>query len=315
MTENNESGNARQRSPYFVRALSFLKDVDLKSAHESLGKALEEDYESAEVAFGLKCSSFWLDRESYSSTLQNPYQRGSYLLTQWKAFLVFTQTERDLYPDTAFAFRQAIFTLALKAFNAIGAEALDADLYLQIGRCHKGRGDYEEAISYLEKAFKYKRESSEIIAELADVYALMGEMRMSKALFREAFFLDPQRVDLDSMQSFFILGLAEKVKSEGFAGPELLEWISVYGVLLGLFTVKRELKPIELGKLNQSIYQLENSIRMSDRERPILVPRLINRYFWQIDHLVATNEDKKKIKDVLLKIKLLDQHVYRLYTA
>ena len=52
--------------------------------------------------------------------------------------------------------------------------------------------------------------------------------------------------------------LAAKVASLGYKGLELSEWIPVYGAVLGIFAIKRELKAVEVGKLRQSIYQLEN---------------------------------------------------------
>jgi len=34
------------------------------------------------------------------------------------------------------------------------------------------------------------------MAELADAYAMAGDAKLSKALFREAFFLDPQIIEI-----------------------------------------------------------------------------------------------------------------------
>jgi hypothetical protein len=99
----------------------------------------------------------------------------------------------------------------------------------------------------------------------------------------------------------------------GHKSPELEEWIPVYGVLFGIFTVKRELRAIELGKLKQSIFSLENEVRERPEEAPLLIPRLINRYFWLIDHYVNAGEEKQRIDETLLKIKVLDPTVYERY--
>jgi hypothetical protein len=45
------------------------------------------------------------------------------------------------------------------------------------------------------------------------------------------------------------------------------------------------------------------------------VPRLINRYFWLVDHYMNRKEDKSKTDELLLKIKLLDPIVYKQYIA
>jgi hypothetical protein len=79
--------------------------------------------------------------------------------------------------------------------------------------------------------------------------------------------------------------------------------------------VKRELKAVEVGKLRQSIYQLENESKEGSEDRAAIAPRLINRYFWLVDHYIAVKEDRAKIEEVLLKVRLLDQSVYKQYVA
>jgi hypothetical protein len=139
-------------------------------------------------------------------------------------------------------------------------------------------------------------------------------MHISKAFFREAFFLNPQNVDLDGMESEMIRRLAAKVKEMGFKSPELVEWVPVYGVLFGVFTVKRELRSIEYGKLRQAIYSLEVELREEPKKKEILMPRLLNRYFWLIDHFICSKESREKIDEVLLKIKELNPAIYEHYT-
>lgn len=90
----------------------------------------------------------------------------------------------------------------------------------------------------------------------------------------------------------------------------------MYGVLYGVLNVKRELRALEFGKLKQAIFALENEIKdASEQSRLVLVPRLINHYFWLIDHYINVNDDKTRINEVLLKIKLLDTDVYNRYTV
>ena len=93
-----------------------------------------------------------------------------------------------------------------------------------------------------------------------------------------------------------------------------MEWLPVYGALDGVLNVKRELKALELGKLKQSIYMLENELREKDvKNKKILVPRLINYYFWLIDHYMSGTVEKPKIDEILLRIKLLDEKIYNRY--
>jgi tetratricopeptide (TPR) repeat protein len=190
------------------------------------------------------------------------------------------------------------------------AGGADPDLFFRIGRCFKGKGDYEHAVEYLEAANSGRRDDPEIVAELADCYALVNEVRASKAFFREAFFIDPQRIDVKVLDSLLIRRLVERLKTMGYASPQLEEWIPVYGVVFGVFNVKRELKSLEYGRLRQSIFALENQLEEETERRPMLAPRLINRYFWLIDHYMHSGEEREKIEEVLMKIKKIDASVY-----
>ena len=42
--------------------------------------------------------------------------------------------------------------------------------------------------------------------------------------------------------------------------------------------------------------------------------RLINHYFWLIDHYLASGEERPKIEEVLERIKALDPVVFKEYT-
>lgn len=300
------------------RAYDFLKNEDLVAAQESLDAALRMDFDNQEVIFAQKCAGFWLERVLRAQGTQNQFERGEYLLSQWRSFVGFLKRLGEEYPDAVYAFRQFVFSFALRSFLSIASDAADsseADLSLRIGRCHKGRGEFEIAIKHLETALQARKDDAEILGELADAYALVNETRTSKALFREAFFLNAQKVDVEGLESALIRRLVEKVAEKGFSGQELSEWVPVYGHLLGVMNVKRELRPIEVGKLKQSIYQLENEAKDPGKARALVLPRLLNRYFWLIDHYVASREDRARIDETLLKIKLLDPAIHQLYTS
>jgi hypothetical protein len=109
--------------------------------------------------------------------------------------------------------------------------------------------------------------------------------------------------------------LADRVRALGFTGEELLEWIPIYGCLYGVFSVKRELKQVELGRLKQSIFSLENEIRGRPDNVALLIPRLINRYFWLVDHYENVQEDPSLIEETMLKIKIIDSTIYERYMS
>jgi tetratricopeptide (TPR) repeat protein len=299
-------------------AYENLKCVDLRGATESLERALAVDFEAPEVLWSLKCASFWSERLSRIDGMPNPFERGEYAIAQWKAFASFAAKLGGEFEPALFAYKRYAFSLALAHYSALPPdekESHEADLALRVGVCLKGSGDYDGALRSLEAAARERKEDAEVLAQLADAYALQGDERSSKALFREAFFIAPQRVDVELLESGMIRRLAAKVAALGYKGSELAEWIPVYGAILGVFAIKRELKAVEVGKLRQSIYQLENESKEGGGDRSSLAPRLINRYFWLIDHYIAAKEDRARIDEVLLKVRLLDQSIYKQYTA
>ncbi len=85
----------------------------------------------------------------------------------------------------------------------------------------------------------------------------------------------------------------------------------MYGNLLGVLSVKRELKPLEFGKLRQAVYQVENEYGKEGDQA--LVPKLINHYFWLIDHYIAAKAERNKIEGVLAQLKELDPIIYEKY--
>ncbi len=299
-------------------AYESLRGVDLAGATGLLESALGVDFEQPEVLWSLKCANFWAERTARLGSMPNPFERGEYVVAQWKSFASFSAKLGPSFERGYYAFKRFAFALAIEQYGALPQEeqsSHEAELALRVGRCHKGAGDYDSALRLLETAARDRREDAETLAELADTYALSGEQRASKALFREAFYVGAQRIDIELLESEMIRRLAARVAELGYTGAELAEWIPVYGSVLGVFTVKRELKAVEVGKLKQSIYQLENEAKEGGDERALLVPRLINRYFWLIDHYLASKEDRSRIDEVLLKVRILEPAIYKQYIA
>ncbi|MDR0410477.1 MAG: hypothetical protein LBH75_00685 [Treponema sp.] len=298
-------------------AYDSLKASDMMSALETLEEALKIDYEHIEVVYALKCLNWWQERMKQLTELSEVQEKGNFILSLWKPFYMFMDRIGAGYERCLYALRRYVFATALKFFKEAlaGSDNPDHQLLLQVGRCYKGCGNYELAIKYLEHAARLKKEDGAILSELADVNALLEETRYAKVLFREAFFLAPQAVDLRSMESELIIRLRDKVASLGYKEQEILEWLPIYGNLYGVFSVKRELKPIELRKLKDSIFSLENEVKNRPENLSFSKPRLLNRYFWLIDHYENVREDPRReapllIEETMLKIRVIDSAIY-----
>ncbi|MDR1893747.1 MAG: tetratricopeptide repeat protein [Spirochaetales bacterium] len=291
----------------------YFAEGNFYQAGLQLDKALEIDFDSPEVQIGLKCCHFWNPRKDRFAAFDDPFESGEFLLREWKNFDSFIRLKTCRLKPCIMAVQRWVFGAALSAFKQISRtnDGLDREVLFRMGRCYKGIGDYENALSLMEMANHRKREDAEILAELADVYALINEIKSAKIFFREAFFIDPQKVDLVFLESRVIRRLIERVEELAVDPAYVAEWIPVYGVLTDVFNVKRELKSLEFAKLRQSIYTLENEVKSGQKEREErIIPRLINRYFWLIDHYMFIQESRHKIEEVLEKLKILNSSVH-----
>ncbi len=298
-------------------ALDFLKQGDLEQAHNSLEKLLEQDLENTQVMYTIKGVNFWRDRVQYAMTFSDDFARGEYVISQWKPFLGYITRMGEYNEPVIYALKCSVFTIALGFYQSLlkgSAVIHTAEIYRKAGLCYKALGDYDTAISCLQYAWEIDAGSSTVIAELADAYAFSGEIRLAKVFFREAFFKNASEIEFCFLESEIICALINKVASMGYEGEELAEWIPVYGTLDGVLNVKRELKALEFGRLRQAIYALENELRGQNvKNEKILIPRLINYYFWLIDHYVNGVVERSKIDEILLRIKLLDEEIYDRY--
>ncbi|MDR0527050.1 MAG: hypothetical protein LBG79_04440 [Spirochaetaceae bacterium] len=304
--------------PYIREALLELKAGHADEAVAFLEDALRVDSEDAETLDVLKCLHWWLEKFEAIDGISTPYDEGFFLMGQWPAFYEFLETIGSGSERCRYAVRHFVYAFALRSFEKVLADPAprhDPALLLRVGRCYKGVGNYEEALKFLQKAAQFRQQDGAALAELADVHALLGEEKLAKVLFREAFFIDPEGIDINSLECEMIVRLAERARAMGVGSKELPLWLPVYGALLGVLSVKRELKRVELGKLNQEVFALEDEVRKNTDDTSA-VPRLLNRYLWLLDHYEICEEDESaKISEIQLRIKLIDPQIYDRYMS
>ena len=298
-----------------TRAYSFLEKGDVAQARQVLTEVLEYDLDNKEVKFSVWCCSFWADYVQMLPAL-DLYEQGEGLISHWKSFLFALSKQKELFDRTLYAVQKGVFTLALQNFSNLDedhAPVQKAEIKRKIGLCYKKLGMYDLALTLLMEANALQPQTASILAEVADCYALCGEEKKAKVLFREAFFIDAQKIDLAYLDSELICCLVRQVQEHGYSGAILQEWIPVYGILYGVFNIKRELRSQEVGQLKQDIYACENELRDPSCDVNIMTPKLINMYFWLIDHYARTENGSERVNEILLHIKILDRHIYDLY--
>jgi tetratricopeptide (TPR) repeat protein len=215
-----------------------------------------------------------------------------------------------------FAFRYYVFGSILSLLDQVAEknDVQDPGILLRKGICLKGMGNYDDALKIIERASTIQTDNSDILAQLADCYALVGETNLSKVFFREAFFVEPQDISCDFLESEMIQRLFEVVREKIGDKALIANWVPVYGDIYRVFSIKRELRAVEYGKLRQSVYSLEREFANQPEKRELIMPRLLNKYFWIVDHLVSIREDKGRVQEVLLKIRSINPEIFTLYT-
>ncbi len=296
-------------------ALLCLESGNPGRALQELRETLENDLSNQEITFTIKCCNYWINLINALSEMETPFERGERLIQEWKEFLKYIKNSEKIYEPAIYSTCKGIFSLALQNYTRLLDEkdsVQKSEILRKIGLCYKKLGEYDNAKMCLSESNSYHKDQADVLAELADCYALCGEDKAAKVLFREAFFLDFKKIDLDFLDSELIKRLIEKTAQKGFAGDSLKAWIPIYGVLWGVFTIKRALRSQEVGKLKQDIYALENEFKDPSRSSELQIPRLINMYFWLIDYCQEAH-DEQLINEILLKIKILDTNIYNLY--
>ena len=317
---NREVMDKGQASLLLKEAYEKLKASDAINAYSLLEEALDLDYENEEIKHALKCVNWWLSQNRKIDGVKNPYEKGVFLISLLKQYFVFLESinQGDGFEQCQYSVRYFVYSRALFFFTGLlsnPANAHDPGLLLLTGRCYKGLGNYDDALNFFEQAVSINKEDAEILAELADVNAMLSQTKDAKALFREAFFIDPLKIDLRLMESALILKLRDKVAELGYKGEALSEWIPVYGYIWKVFSVKRELKQTELGRLKQAIFSMEAEYESNQSRRGIIKPKLLNHYFRLADYYEITHESSSLLEETLLKIKITDPDIYKMYTG
>ena len=197
------SGKNEEIARILNKVYNHFKEGLFEEASVLLEKALQIDFEYKGVTSTLKCATFWKERKRQLPEITGKYEKAEFIFSHWKQFSSFISQVGEPSERCVYNIKQYIFGTALGYYLEIldASGYYDGEVLLKVGRCYKAIGDYDNAVKYLGLANQQLGQSSQILAELGDCYSLVNEVRISKALFREAFFVDPGDIDLDMLES------------------------------------------------------------------------------------------------------------------
>ncbi len=302
-----------------VQALSQAYDLILQGnpamAKELLDESLMHDLGNRDIIVTIKFCTFWAALYmGLPGAL--PFEQGEILLSHWDKFLSLIEQNTPAPEKSVETFKESVYSHALKAFSMVDSDAeisVYAESQRKMALCYKRLGDYEAALSRITEANACLPGQAPYIAELADCYDLCGDVKKAKLLFKEAFYIDAQKVELQNLDSQLIRTLEDKVREEGYSGSLVQEWLPVYGTLTGIFNMKRPLKKQELIKLQQDIRSRKMELKDPANNKEVLTPRLMNMYLRLLDYYFLSKEDIAKIRELMLNIQLLDKDLYQKY--
>ncbi|HOJ64108.1 MAG TPA: hypothetical protein PLE45_06775 [Spirochaetota bacterium] len=295
------------------RSLELLKNGTLIEAQNSFEELLKSHFNNDIAESGLKACKYWQTRINKLDSIKENIAKGKFLLNEWKKFENFIEgtrfNKKVLASIIYFVHKKALdFLKKDLAENRI----IDAELIYLTGIANKKIGDYKNAIVCFEKAINIDINNANIIAQLADSYALIDEDEKAKLLFREAFFIEPDIIDIDSLDSNIIHTIISKLYEFHISEKDIKSWIPIYGRVLGLFNVYRELMPVEYGRLKQEIFYLEKEINVESDYMNSKRARLINCYLWLYDYFLIKGNSEKELLQIEDNIKSLSQDIYNL---
>ena len=291
----------------------YLKNGDWAEAEEFCETHMRYAYHSPAFLTAVKCVRFWKNAYSESENLPGKFQQAQKLIDFWGSFSghfssQFTSFERGIRIIRQKVFSDSLFFL-LQARHEDSACAPEESFFLLVGRCYKFLGDFAKSLDILKKAYLADKHDSEVLAELADCCSLQGDGTKAKVFFSEAFYYNPQKINLNFIETIYIKRLADLLTNEyNIKKEELSEWIPVYATAFKIFNIRRELLVNELRDLKQRI-------RLLEEEEPegLILPRLIYAYCRLIFHLYAAPHSEGnhyEIGILLNKIKALDGVIY-----
>ncbi|MBU1076720.1 MAG: hypothetical protein KKH98_05465 [Spirochaetes bacterium] len=266
----------------------------------------------------IKSMKFWQNRWVKNFQFAEGYQRAEYLLKEWDNYDKFIQNSNIHYEKVIIYLKNFIFKSIIKnlVHSYQQSDVPNIDVLLQIGEIFLSIEENQKAIESLEYARLFNKKDSYLLSLLADAYYRIDSIDKAKVLFREAFLYDPQKIILSKIHCDFIRQLYDKIMEEtGYSEGLILEWIGVYGVLLNVFHVKREINTDELSKLNMEIQEFENEFYGKKFNNEFILPKIINRYFWLLDYYTLQNNNKDYIDIYLNKLKEVNKHVYQQYVS
>jgi tetratricopeptide (TPR) repeat protein len=293
-------------------SLDLLKKGNLEESLDLFEEILKSNFSNSIAETGIKCCKYWIPRISRFNLLKKDSEKGRLYFEEWKKFETFIYSIKNIQKKVISNLMFYIFSKALDSFkdDLNANKVYDFNTFFMIALLYKKIGDYGNALKYFDEIINFEKGNSNVIALLADCYALIDELKKAKVLFREAFYIDPVSIDMNLLESGMIKSLISIIEERKIDKNEINYWLPVYGRVLDFFNIYRELLPVEIGRLKQEIFQLKKVYL--EKSDGIAKARLLNCLLMIYDDVKYRDFNKNKMDDIELEIKDVSDEIYDL---
>ncbi|MCX8028812.1 MAG: tetratricopeptide repeat protein [Brevinematales bacterium] len=296
---------------------SLIKSGKITEALKAFENMLRNNFDE-ESECGIKVIKHILSKVNRIKNSGDYHTIADNLVTEWKNTVNWINSNNcGKFTEIVESVRYYIFSLALKYYETIidnisatSNNVIDVDLMIKISRCYREIGETDKCIELLENVRNYDMYDSSVLANLADAYFEIRDIEAAKLFFREAFFWDPQRIDLSDMKSMIVKKLSKIVMDNGYRGEEVNEWIPIYGVIENIFDIRRELSEEEVNMILNRVQVMEKGYNENRKWKNVIEPRLINSYIWLIDYYLLQVGDYELAKSVGKILQKFSPNIY-----
>jgi len=303
----------------FNEGLSYIQKGNFQKTLEIMEEIFSQNQNFSGVVDTIKSVKFWQNRWNQVSLYSKGVERANYLLREWKNYENFILKSKIEFERVVIAIKNFIFKAIIKnlILNYQEYEIPNIDILIKIGEIFIEIEEYKKALETLEYARMFKKKDSYLLSLLGEVYYHLGEEDKSKIAFKEAFLYDPQNIKLNKIKAKYIHKILDEIKqtNKGVDDYLLLEWIPVYGVLMNVFNVTKELNESDFNKILQEVQDLENEFFNKRFYKDTVEPKLINRYFWLLDYYSSQMENNEYFEMYLKKLKDINEKIYQKYIS
>ncbi len=291
---------------------------NFSAAMDLYSQILDKNPYSSAAEAGYRISRFWMHRRDILEKILNQNRQLKQFIETWEHYEHFTRQhqirESQAHWSTLIFLHNQLAYLMPHLQEILSALDHDFRLILKFGEIFIHLGDWQNAIQALESARSLKKDDPVILALLGEAYCQENNMYRGLAMFREAFFLDTQKISLEMIQCKVIQDLIAEMRQSGIKEEDMASWLPVFAALYGVFTVKRSLSQMQLEDLNRDTLHLEETYRLN-RDHTQILPRLLNHYLWLLDYYYVQEQNKISVGEIINRIKTLDPQLYNLLVA